>query len=140
MTGSDRIGIDIEQFMRDPYGTGIQRVLQYLAIQWPTDLAADFLVPAGDGLLRRLTPQQAAELISVPAAESMEGARDLALRLQAEGRGKVLNQFGNSDNPLAHYRVLARTHSAPRLRPPFNDEARRAAGFSQAEMDYLLGA
>ena len=42
-------------------------------------------------------------------------------------------------DPLAHYRVLARTHSAPRLRPPFNDEARRAAGFSQAEMDYLLG-
>ena len=66
--GIDRIGIDIEQFMRDPYGTGIQRVLQYLAIQWPADLAADFLVPAGDGLLRRLTPQQAAELISVPFA------------------------------------------------------------------------
>lgn len=33
----------------------------------------------------------------------MEGARDLALRLQAEGRGKVLDQFGNQDNPLAHY-------------------------------------
>ena len=41
-------------------------------------------------------------------------------------------------DPLAHYRVLARTHSAPRLRPPFNDEARRAAGFSAAEMAYLL--
>jgi cysteine synthase B len=45
-----------------------------------------------------------AELISVPQAEGMEGARDRALRLQAEGRGKVLNQFGNTDNPLAHYR------------------------------------
>ena len=43
-------------------------------------------------------------------------------------------------DPLAHYRVLARTHSAPRLRPPFNEEARAAAGFSQAEMAYLLGA
>ena len=42
--------------------------------------------------------------------------------------------------PIAHYRLLARTHSAPRLRPPFNDAARRAAGFSQAEIDYLLGA
>ena len=42
--------------------------------------------------------------------------------------------------PIAHYRLLARTHSAPRLRPPFNDAARRAAGFSQAELDYLLGA
>ncbi|HEX4870161.1 MAG TPA: cysteine synthase CysM [Moraxellaceae bacterium] len=45
-----------------------------------------------------------AELILVPQAAGMEGARDLALRLQAEGRGRVLNQFGNSDNPLAHYR------------------------------------
>lgn len=44
-----------------------------------------------------------AELISVTQAEGMEGARDLALKMQAEGRGKVLNQFGNPDNPLAHY-------------------------------------
>jgi uncharacterized ferritin-like protein (DUF455 family) len=39
--------------------------------------------------------------------------------------------------PLSHYRHLARLHAAPRLRPPFNDEARRAAGFSQAELDDL---
>ena len=44
-----------------------------------------------------------AELILVPAAASMEGARDLALQMQAEGRGKVLDQFGNPDNPRAHY-------------------------------------
>jgi cysteine synthase B len=44
-----------------------------------------------------------AELILVSKEEGMEGARDLALKLQAEGRGKVLDQFGNSDNPLAHY-------------------------------------
>jgi len=42
-------------------------------------------------------------------------------------------------DPIAHYRVLARTHAAPRLKPPFNAEARRAAGFSQAEIEYLLG-
>ena len=42
--------------------------------------------------------------------------------------------------PVAHYRVLARTHHAPRLKPPFNDEARRAAGFSQQELDELSGA
>lgn len=42
--------------------------------------------------------------------------------------------------PVAHYRRLARTHAAPRLKPPFNDAARRAAGFSQAELDYLLSA
>ncbi len=44
-----------------------------------------------------------AELISVTQQEGMEGARDLALRMQAEGKGIVLNQFGNSDNPLAHF-------------------------------------
>ena len=42
-------------------------------------------------------------------------------------------------NPLSHYRALARTHHAPRLKPPFNDAARRAAGFTQQEMDDLLG-
>ncbi|MFB9885920.1 cysteine synthase CysM [Balneatrix alpica] len=45
-----------------------------------------------------------AEIISVTKAEGMEGARDLAERMQAEGQGKVLNQFANFDNPLAHYR------------------------------------
>ena len=44
-----------------------------------------------------------AELIYVTKAQSMEGARDLALAMQAEGRGIVLDQFGNPDNPLAHY-------------------------------------
>lgn len=45
-----------------------------------------------------------AELVLVSREQSMEGARDLAQAMQAEGRGKVLDQFGNSDNPLAHYR------------------------------------
>lgn len=45
-----------------------------------------------------------AELILVSAEASMEGARDLALQMQDEGKGRVLNQFGNADNPLAHYR------------------------------------
>ena len=44
-----------------------------------------------------------AELIEVSSEEGMEGARDLALRLQSEGRGKVLDQFANADNPEAHY-------------------------------------
>ncbi|NWO07787.1 MAG: cysteine synthase CysM [Alteromonadaceae bacterium] len=46
-----------------------------------------------------------AEIIGVSQTEGMEGARDLALRMQAEGQGKVLDQFGNLDNPLAHYRT-----------------------------------
>ncbi|WP_425222100.1 cysteine synthase CysM [Pseudomonas sp.] len=45
-----------------------------------------------------------AQLIEVTQAQGMEGARDLALRMQAEGQGKVLDQFGNQDNPEAHYR------------------------------------
>lgn len=44
-----------------------------------------------------------AELILVTREEGMEGARDLALRMEREGKGKVLNQFANPDNPLAHY-------------------------------------
>ena len=41
-----------------------------------------------------------AELILV---DNMEVARDLALAMQAEGKGKVLDQFANADNPVAHY-------------------------------------
>ncbi len=44
-----------------------------------------------------------AELILVSKEASMEGARDLAKTMEAEGKGKVLDQFGNSDNPLAHF-------------------------------------
>ncbi|WP_313305525.1 cysteine synthase CysM, partial [Stutzerimonas balearica] len=44
-----------------------------------------------------------AELILVSKEEGMEGARDLALKMQAEGHGKVLDQFANGDNPIAHY-------------------------------------
>ncbi|WP_218139033.1 cysteine synthase CysM [Allopseudospirillum japonicum] len=44
-----------------------------------------------------------ATLISVSREQSMEGARDLALAMQAQKKGKVLNQFANPDNPQAHY-------------------------------------
>ena len=44
-----------------------------------------------------------AELMLVPKAHGMEGARDLAERLEAQGRGKRLDQFANFDNPRAHY-------------------------------------
>ena len=61
-----RVGIDIEQFVRDPYGSGIQRVLQYLAKEWPEgDLQAEFVVPIEEGH-GRLSPAQAAELLTVP--------------------------------------------------------------------------
>ncbi len=44
-----------------------------------------------------------AELVLVSGEEGMEGARDLAMAMQAKGQGKLLNQFDNPDNPLAHY-------------------------------------
>ena len=44
-----------------------------------------------------------AELILVSREQGMEGARDLALQMEREGRGKVLDQFANPDNPRAHY-------------------------------------
>jgi S-sulfo-L-cysteine synthase (O-acetyl-L-serine-dependent) len=44
-----------------------------------------------------------AELIEVTQEEGMEGARDLALQMESEGVGKVLDQFANQDNPRAHY-------------------------------------
>ena len=44
-----------------------------------------------------------AELIDVSAAEGMEGARDLALAMEAKGEGVVLNQFANPDNPEGHF-------------------------------------
>lgn len=44
-----------------------------------------------------------AELIEVSRSDGMEGARDLAQKMQSEGEGTVLDQFNNPDNPLAHY-------------------------------------
>ena len=44
-----------------------------------------------------------AELLLTPKAGGMESARDLAERMQAEGKGRVLDQFANPDNPRAHY-------------------------------------
>lgn len=44
-----------------------------------------------------------AELILVSREQGMEGARDLALEMQHQGLGKVLDQFNNQDNPYAHF-------------------------------------
>lgn len=44
-----------------------------------------------------------AELILVTQEQSMEGARDLALQMQSEGKGVVLDQFNNPENPNVHY-------------------------------------
>ena len=48
-----------------------------------------------------------AEIVLVSKEASMEGARDLALQMQNEGKGRVLDQFSNPDNPRAHYESTA---------------------------------
>lgn len=44
-----------------------------------------------------------AELVLTPKSGGMEYARDLALQMQADGKGRVLDQFANADNPQSHY-------------------------------------
>lgn len=62
------------------------------------------VMPENQSLERRQTMRAfGAELVLTPKDGSMELARDVAMKLQAEGEGIVLDQFGNPDNPLAHY-------------------------------------
>lgn len=62
------------------------------------------VMPENQSLERRQTMKAyGAELVLTPKAGSMEAARDVAERLQAEGRGRILDQFANPDNPEAHY-------------------------------------
>lgn len=48
-----------------------------------------------------------ASIVLTPKAGGMESARDIALEMQARGEGRILDQFANPDNPLAHYRGTA---------------------------------
>jgi cysteine synthase B len=62
------------------------------------------VMPENQSLERRQTMKAyGAELVLTPKAGSMEAARDLAEKMQAEGRGRILDQFANTDNPLSHY-------------------------------------
>ncbi len=62
------------------------------------------IMPENMSTERRASMQAyGAELVLVSQDEGMEGARDLAQQMEREGRGKVLDQFSNPDNPLAHY-------------------------------------
>ena len=62
------------------------------------------VMPENQSLERRATMKAfGAQLVLVSAQAGMEGARDLADQMEREGKGRVLNQFANPDNPLAHY-------------------------------------
>lgn len=62
------------------------------------------IMPDNLSLERRQTMKAfGAELILVTQAQGMEGARDLADQMERDGKGRVLNQFANDDNWMAHY-------------------------------------
>jgi len=62
------------------------------------------VMPENQSVERRQTMKAfGAELVLTPKDGSMELARDVAMKMQAEGEGIVLDQFANPDNPLAHY-------------------------------------
>ena len=77
-----------------------------------------------------------AELILTPKSGGMEYARDLAEKMQAEGKGRVLDQFANGDNPRIHYPLCERhgNHrhhhrrgALPQRKEPRHSHHRRAA-------------
>ncbi|MBI3526105.1 MAG: cysteine synthase CysM [Betaproteobacteria bacterium] len=62
------------------------------------------IMPGNQSIERRQAMRAyGAELIVTPQTSGMEGARDLAERMAREGKGVMLDQFANPDNPLAHY-------------------------------------
>lgn len=62
------------------------------------------VMPDNQSIERRQTMRAfGAELVLTPQSGGMEMARDVAEKMQAEGRGRILDQFANPDNPLAHY-------------------------------------
>jgi glycosyltransferase involved in cell wall biosynthesis len=94
------IGLDLEQFVIDPQCSGIQRVLQQLALKWPIELvSADFVVPyRGQHLL--LAPAQAGELIT--RVFSLDGRKD-ARRVVAE----MLETFSNEATAVDSGRLIS---------------------------------
>ena len=62
------------------------------------------VMPENQSIERRQTMRAfGAELVLVPSSGGMEMARDIAEKMRDEGRGRILDQFANPDNPLAHF-------------------------------------
>jgi hypothetical protein len=92
-----RIGVDLEQYLIDPQSSGIQRVLQHLARQWPEDLAqADFVLPLDDRYLL-LSPAEADAFVSL-AFQAQDGTElralvgDFVERFAADQRSTALDE------------------------------------------------
>lgn len=93
------------------------------------------------------TPLMQARLRKVGTAAALRAVEILDVILRDEiGHVAVGNRWygwlcaQQGLEPRAHYRALARQHQAPRLKPPFNDAARRAAGFTETELADLHSA
>ena len=62
------------------------------------------IMPENQSIERRQAMKAyGAELVLVSKEKGIEGARDLAVEMEQQGKGRVLDQFANPDNPLAHY-------------------------------------
>lgn len=90
------------------------------------------------------TPQIQEKLRRVPTAHARRAVEVLDIILRDEiGHVAVGNHWyrwcceRQGLDPIAHYPVLAERYTAPKLYPPFNEAARRDAGFSEAEMAWL---
>ena len=84
--------------------TGIALAMVAAALGYKMTL----IMPANQTAERKQTMRAfGAELILVSREEGMEGARDMAAAMAAQGDAFVLNQFANADNPLAHYHGTA---------------------------------
>ena len=98
------VGIDLEQFVTDPYGSGIQRVLHQLAMNWPQEeVPADFVVPHAGGFLL-LTPEQAADLIGEAFQRHSQGGRASRVRQR-------VGEFA-LDAPIVAFGDLVASHGA----------------------------
>ena len=91
------------------------------------------------------TPQIQAKLARVNTPDALAASAILDIILRDEvGHVAIGNHWyrwlceRQGLDPIAHYRVLYRRHEAPRLRPPFNLEARARAGFTEEELQDLV--
>jgi uncharacterized ferritin-like protein (DUF455 family) len=92
------------------------------------------------------TPPMQAKLRKVGSADALKVVDILDIILRDEvGHVAIGNHWyrwlceQGGIEPVAHFKQLMHQYDAPQLRPPFNEAARRAAGFSDAEMRELLG-
>jgi uncharacterized ferritin-like protein (DUF455 family) len=93
------------------------------------------------------TPQIQARLVQADTPQTLRSAAILDIILADEIRHVAIGNHWyrwlcerRGLDPVAQYTLLARQYNAPALKPPFNEAARRLAGFSEAEISHLRGS